>query len=549
MKHYDLSVIITARNEEFLSRTVEGVIANKRGNTEVIVICDGNWPNPAITDHPDVTMIYHSESIGQRAAINEAARLSTAKFIMKLDAHCVVDEGFDVKLMADCEYNWTVIPRMYNLHAFDWVCSSCGYRKYQSPTPENLKCEECKKERVMKREIIWKPRWNKRSDFMRFDSDLHFQYWGELGKRPESQGELAETMSFVGACFFMHRDYYWELGGSEEEWGSWGQQGTEWACKTWLSGGRVMVNKKTWFAHLFRTQGGDFGFPYPQSGNQVDHARKRSKEFFKEGKWKGAKHNLDWLIRKFYPIPGWEGYKIDTVVPLEPSKPTKGIIYYTDNQVPLKLGHMCRKEILKAGLPIVSASLKPMDFGKNIVLGLPRGYVAYHKQILAALEASTADIIFFCEHDVLYHQSHFDFTPPRKDVYYYNFNWWRVRCTDGHAIHYDTHQVNFIVGYRDLLIAHYKEKVRRIEATGFTMAMGFEPGCNSRAERIDDVKAERFDSAFPNLDLRYGGNLTKSRWKQEEFRNERSCRNWKETSLDKIDGWELPIDTFTKYNK
>lgn len=542
---YDLSVIITARNEEFLSRTVDGVIANKRGNTEVIVILDGAWAKPAIEDYKDVTIIYHSESIGQRAAINEAIKLSTAKYIMKLDAHCIVDEGFDVKLMADSKPDWIQIPRMYNLHAFDWVCSSCGFRKYQSPTPPDLQCEQCKKKQVMKREIIWKPRLNKRSDFMRFDSDLHFQYWGELGKRPESQGDIAETMSFVGACFFMEREYYWKLGGSEEEWGSWGQQGTEWACKAWLSGGKVMVNKKTWFSHLFRTQGGDFGFPYPQSGKQVDHARQRSKEFFKEGKWKGAIHNLDWLIKKFAPIPGWEDY----IQTMKKSEPTKGIIYYTDNQVPFKLGHMCREQIKRAGLPIVSASLKPMNFGTNIVLGLERGYLAYHKQILAALEASTADIIFFCEHDVLYHPSHFEFTPTKKDVYYYNFNWWRVRSTDGHAIHYDTHQVNFICAYRDLLIAHYKEKVRRIETSGFDMKMGFEPGCNTRKERVDDFKAETFISAFPNLDIRYGGNLTKSRWSQDQFINKGSCQGWIESSVDKIPGWNLPIDIFTPYTR
>ena len=539
---YDLSVIITARNEEFLSRTVEGVLKNKRGNTEVIVICDGNWPKPPIVDHPDITMLYHSTSIGQRAAINEAARLSTATYMMKLDAHCIVDEGFDVKLMADCETNWTVVPRMYNLHAFDWVCK-CGERKYQGPTPE--KCEKCGKK--MKREMIWKPRLHKRSDFMRFDSDLKFQYWGVLGERPESKGEIAETMSFVGACFFMYRDWYWELGGSEEEWGSWGQQGTEWACKTWLSGGKVMVNKKTWFAHLFRTQGGDFGFPYPQSGKQVDHARKRSREFFLQGKWPKAIHSLNWLIEKFAPVPGWDVKA--PVVTSNGSKVTKGIIYYTDNQVPFKLGHLCRQQILKAGLPIVSASLKPMNFGKNIVLGIPRGYLAYHKQILAALEALDTDIVFFCEHDVFYHPSHFDFTPEKKDVYYYNFNWWRIRSTDGHAIHYDTHQVNFICGFRNHLLQHYKEKVRRIEATGFDMAMGFEPGCNSREERIDTFKAERFDSKFPCLDIRYGGNLTKSRWSPDQFRSPRSCRGWKESKLSTIEGWNLKDDSFSKYSR
>lgn len=543
---YDLSVIITARNEEFLSRTVDGVLKNRRGNTEIIVVLDGAWANPPLVDHPDVTVIHHSESIGQRAAINEAIKLSTAKFIMKLDAHCIVDEGFDVKLMADCEYDWTVVPRMYNVHAFDWVCTSCKFRKYQSPTPKV--CEQCK-ESTMKREIIWKVRWHKRSDFMRFDNNMKFQYWGALGKRPESQTELAETMSFVGACFFMHRKRYWELGGSEEEWGSWGQQGTEWACKTWLSGGRVMVNKKTWFAHLFRTQGGDFGFPYPQSGKQVQHARNRSKEFFQKGTWKGAKRPLSWLIDHFKPIPDWHDTPAKApVVTQDASKPSKGIIYYTDNLVAFKLAHTCRREILKAGLPIVSASLKPMNFGvKNIVLPLKRGYEAYHKQILAALEASTADIIYFCEHDVLYHASHFDFTPPKRDVYYYNTNFWRVRGSDGHSIHYETAQVNLIVAYRELLISHYKEKVRRIDKDGFNMKMGFEPGANSRKERIDDYKAEFYKSALPCLDIRHGTNLTASRWSQDQFRNKNSCKGWKETTLSEIPGWNLNNDSFTRY--
>ena len=543
----DLSVIIAGRNEEFLARTVEGVLNNKRANTEVIVIADGNWPNPPIPDHPDVTIIYHAESIGQRAAVNEGAKLSTAKHIMKLDAHCIVDEGFDVKLIENYQEDMMVIPRMYNLHAFDWVCTGCENRLYQGPTPKA--CEKCGK--PMKREMVWKPRWSRQSDFMRFDSDLHFQYWGEYKKRPEAQGDLCELMSFVGACFFVSRKTYWEIDGLDEAHGSWGQMGTELACKMWLSGRRLMVNKKTWFAHMFRTQGGDFGFPYPLSGSAVDKARKRSRELWKDGKWSKAIHPLEWMINKFAPIPGWHDTdaKLAPVPSQEGTKPSKGIIYYTDNKVNIKLGHMCRKEIAKAGLPIVSASLKPMDFGKNIVLNLERGYLAYHKQILAALEASTADIIFFCEHDVLYHQSHFDFTPPKKDVYYYNINFWRVRATDGHCIHYDTEQVNLICGYRDLLVAHYREKVRRIEKDGFTMRMGFEPGCNRRKERIDDFKAERFTSSFPCLDIRHGANLTASRWSKEQFRDQRNCQGWKESKLEDIPGWHLKNDALSQYGR
>lgn len=526
----DVSVVITARNEEFLARTVEGILENKRANTEIIVICDGNWPNPPIKDNPDVTMIYRPASIGQRAAINEGIKLSTAKYVMKLDAHCIVDEGFDVKLMADCEYDWTVIPAMYNLHAFDWVCS-CGNRRYQGPTPD--KCEKCGGK--MEREMIWKPRLSRRSEFMRFDSDLHFQYWSDYKKRPEAKGDIVEIMSFIGACFFIHRERYWDIDGLDEEHGSWGQMGTEIACKTWLSGGKLMVNKKTWFSHMFRTQGGDFGFPYPQSGRQVEHARKHSQDLWRNGKWPKAIHTLDWLVEKFAPVPGWDN-KTPATVTTAPQN--KGIVYYTDNQLKVKIHKTVKRQILKMGLPIVSASLKPMDFGKNFVINLPRGYEAYFTQILTALENSDAEIIFFCEHDWIYHKSHFDFNPPEKDRYYYNDNWWRLRVSDGHAVTYKTHTLPSICAYRELLVNHYRKHLEKFKQGVSVMGMGFEPGTNHRHERVDDFRAEGWVSEYPNIDLRHENNLTRSKWKQSDFRDPRNCRDWQEKEAgDDIPGW------------
>ena len=206
----DVSVLIPARNEMFLKPTMISVLANRRAQTEIIVVLDGAWPLDPIPDHPDVTLIYHAESIGQRAAVNEAARLARGKYVMKLDAHCTVAEGFDTELMADCQPDWTVIPRMYNLHAFDWVCVKCGKRTYQGPVP--AACEVCGGV-AHNQELVWQPRWNRRTDFARFDADLHFQYWREYGKRPETQGEIADVLCFVGACFFMERARYWALGG------------------------------------------------------------------------------------------------------------------------------------------------------------------------------------------------------------------------------------------------------------------------------------------------------------------------------------------------
>lgn len=293
----ELSVLIPARNEMFLLQTIQSILENIEADTEVIAVLDGAWADPGIPQHERVNIIYVPESIGQRAATNLACRLSKAKYVMKCDAHCSFGKGFDRILMEDMQDDWTIVPKMYNLHAFDWVCE-CGHRRYQGPTKP---CEKCGKD--MKREMLWRAKTNPETTAMRFDKELKFGYWSDYKKR--QQGDLVETMSILGACWMLTREKYWDLDICDENHGSWGQQGTEVACKTWLSGGRLIVNKRTWFAHMFRTQGGDFGFPYQISGRQVDKARRYSRDLWLNNKWAKAKHNLDWLIQKFAPVPEW----------------------------------------------------------------------------------------------------------------------------------------------------------------------------------------------------------------------------------------------------
>lgn len=317
---------------------------------------------------------------------------------------------------------------------------------------------------------------------------------------------------------------------------------------------------------MFRTQGGDFGFPFPLSGNQVDKARKYSRELFLNNTWEGQIKPLSWLIEKFAPLPDWhkpenkdildkvmkageEFYKKKGIVNREP-QPTKGIIYYTDNQLNLQIAHRVQKNLKEIGLPIVSSSLKPMPhFGKNIHVKLKRGYLTMFKQILAALEASTADIIFFCEHDVWYHPSHFEFTPPSKDKFYYNENVWKLKWGDTKALHYDCKQVSGIAVYRELALEHYRKRVKLVEKAYKTMntedfnryirKMGFEPGTHNRAERVDDLTSESWKSKYPNIDIRHDSNLSHTRWKKEQFRNKKSTRGWKEGSIFDIRGWKL----------
>ena len=299
----DLSILIPSRNEMFLKNTVEDIIKNKRGDTEVIVGLDGQWADPPIQDHKDVKIFHTSESIGQRAMTNQLARLSQAKYVLKCDAHCAFDEGFDVKLMANMQDDWTVVPVMRNLHIFNWLCPD-GHRRYQGPSGV---CTVCGKETT--REIVWIAKTNPSSTSYCFDSQPHFQYFRQWKNSPIYQEQvktgLTESMSLQGSAWMLTRDKYWELGVCDEEFGSWGSQGIEVACKTWLSGGCVMVNHKTWYAHLFRTQGGDFGFPYPNPQSKVENAKSHAKELFFGNKYDKAIYPLSWLVEKFWPVPNW----------------------------------------------------------------------------------------------------------------------------------------------------------------------------------------------------------------------------------------------------
>jgi SAM-dependent methyltransferase len=310
----DLSVIIPARNEQWLKRTIDEVLAKRRAKTEVIAICDGAWPDPPIENHPDVTLIHYPVAIGQRAATNAGARLSTARYLMKLDAHCALDEGFDAKLIAADAPGLTQIPAMFNLHVFDWRCVACGRRTYQGPKPlvcarlpkreQEPKAEGCGGT-VFEQHVVWEPRPRRRTEYWRFDHELHFQYWKR--NAPAKNGEaLVDVMSSIGACWFMARDRFFALGGCDEGHGSWGNYGTEWACKSWLSGGRHAVNRSTWFAHMFRTQDG-FGFPYPMKGSDQDRARQYSRALWETNSWPGQVRPLSWIVEKFGPVPGWHG--------------------------------------------------------------------------------------------------------------------------------------------------------------------------------------------------------------------------------------------------
>lgn len=562
---FQTDIIVPARNEEWLGLTIKDVLENTSDACGLIVILDGAWPITPIEPHPRLTMIHNQVSIGQRAAINQAARLSTADYVVKLDAHCRVDKDFDLKLIQHYEPGTVVVPRLFNLHVYDLRCTNCGTQTYQGPMLTH--CTHCNQDAKHERVVIWEPRWSRKTDFMKFDESLRFGYWGSFKDRPEAQGDIANTMSLLGACFFMSRKHYWDIDGSDESHGGWGQQGSEISIKAHLyKDGRLRVNKLVWYSHLFRTQPG-FGFPYPLSHGQTERARTYSQDFWLNNKWKKASRPLSSMIEQYWPIPGWSQESLDAlkagesgskqfaptqVVEQKPAaaEPRKyvqsakseasiGIVYYTDNRLDPRIMDAVQRQITKNlnGHQLVSVSLKPLAFGDNVVLGLQRGFLAMAQQILAGLSLLDTDFCFMAEHDILYSDKYFSsFIPPRRDRVYYNENVWRLRTDTGETLFHYHKSLSQMCGDRSMLIDHFRERIARIERGDSSFRMGFEPGTKSiRNGGVDDLRSEVWFAATPNIDIHHGQNCTKLLWEPSEYRNIKFTQGWQKA--DHVPGW------------
>jgi len=282
-----VSIIIPSRSRLFLQKTVDDILNKAKGEIEVIVVLDGYWPDVPLRDDKRVIVVHHGElrsNFGLRASVNCGVAISKGEYIMKIDDHCAFDEGFDLKMTETCEDNWVVVPRLYSLKDDGWTKDEagrapfdCGYVTYPL-TAGTLSGKP------------WTWRNENRTDVL-----------------------IDDCMLSAGACYLMKRSHWDKLGLLDEK--NYGPfpslENLEVCLKTWLSGGRVVTNKKTWCAHRWGGKGPkNKGWGY--SNNQVKkmyenrHAAVNyTNDFWLNNKWPDRKYDFEWLIEKFWPVPGW----------------------------------------------------------------------------------------------------------------------------------------------------------------------------------------------------------------------------------------------------
>src|SRR3990167_3588817 len=260
-----LSILVPARNEEFLQQTIDDIFLHSElgDKLEILVGLDG-W-HTKLKKRPNLRVFESTNVLGQRATQNALAGISEAKYIMKLDAHVSVSQGFDKVMLEIMEANPNIVlvPALGNLHVYDWLCP-LKHRTYQGKVD---KCGQCDS-KDLKKELVWKIESKLYSDFY-FDKDLIFQF-GDV----DNYEMLHETQGIQGSCFVVSRDNYWKYNLCDESWGSWGQAGIEMILKVWNNGSRVMCTRKAFMGHMFRKID---EFPYERDDKQIARAYKMSK--------------------------------------------------------------------------------------------------------------------------------------------------------------------------------------------------------------------------------------------------------------------------------
>jgi len=211
-----LSVIIPSFKDPLLHKTIDSLLQNAEGEIEVIAVLDGFWTK--VVDDPRVRVLHLGKNRGMRDAINAGVAVSRGEYLMRTDEHCIFAKGFDKVLTESCESNWIITARRHFLDPIKWEVMDIP------PVDHEI---------------------------------LGVQTMGEgrkfvgLPKPGNDDLLIEESQAMQGSMWVMPRKWWDKVIGElqSEGYGTHLQDSHEMVFKTWKAGGKLMVNKNTWFAH------------------------------------------------------------------------------------------------------------------------------------------------------------------------------------------------------------------------------------------------------------------------------------------------------------
>lgn len=244
-----VTVIIPAQHEQnYLNKTIENIFNTAKGKVEVIVVLNGY--DQKVDKRARVRRF--EENVGERAAMNFAAKKAKGEFLLRIDAHCDFDEGWDIK-MSEVTGERDITVAVLGAAAPVWEHVPDKRRQQwldSGKTPEQ-----------------WQP-WERLKGHwyglcrMIVSEDgkgnKGFECKWQKPNRDHSVYKTVEpNMGLTGCGFMIRKKFYNEIGGADETLPAMGAIGEEFALKAWANGGKVQTRTDVMIYHVWGTGGYD----------------------------------------------------------------------------------------------------------------------------------------------------------------------------------------------------------------------------------------------------------------------------------------------------
>ena len=176
------------------------------------------------------------------------------------------------------------------------------------------------------------------------------------------------------------------------------------------------------------------------------------------------------------------------------------LLYYTCNLVEERFANNIRSALLQFGLPIISISHKPIDFGTNICVGeIGASIYNIYKQVLIGAKKAKTEFVACCEDDALYNSEHF--LHRSRNAFLYNINRWNVN--EDVFFHRRRVNMSMCIAPTQLMIDTLEKRFEKYPTSlnrekGELIGFG-EPGRSEHKIGLPSVKMDIFHSGMPTL--------------------------------------------------
>lgn len=260
-----LSVVIPSYKDPYLFKTIDSIVNNsglEDDEIEIIPVLDGYYPDKPLRDDVNIVTVHVGKNRNMRESINSGVRVAKGKYIMRADEHCKFAPDFAKTMLSEFQSHWIMTAVRYFLDPEKW---------------ERMDIPPVVYEKLKVRDM----------------GNGHKKFEGRKWHQREhdrAHKEIDETMAMQGSFWIMEKKWWDNVIGEldSKRYGDMLQDSHEMQFKTWKKGGKLVVNKRTWFAHKHVSFPRTHNHPKREYKEGIDNIYNDFKDYYEEvrKKWR-----------------------------------------------------------------------------------------------------------------------------------------------------------------------------------------------------------------------------------------------------------------------